>query len=98
MEGIHKKTLLGLAMLANNTSTYKSSMVFVVIHAYVIEFFLRISLLDFSVNTNSRIETVTSLKLHSQKSKQLQNSPILLNNHELRGIVVNKGRIYREFR
>ena len=36
------------------------------------------------------------LKTHGQESTQLPNSSILSNNHELRGIVVNKGQIHRE--
>ena len=35
---------------------------------------------------------------HKFVSKLLSNSPIISNNHELRNIVVNKGRIHREIR
>ena len=35
---------------------------------------------------------------HGYMSKKVPNSPILINNHELDSIEVNKGRIYKELR
>ena len=45
---------------------------------------------------NKQIETTRSLKTRGQESKQLLNSLILSNNHELRSIVVNKSQIQGE--
>ena len=38
------------------------------------------------------------LKTPGHMSKQVPNSPILINNHELDYIEVNKGRIHKELR
>ena len=39
-----------------------------------------------------------SLNTRGDVSKQVQNSPMLRNNHELDSLVVNKGRIHGELR
>ena len=41
---------------------------------------------------------MSSLNTHGDVSKQVPNSPILRNNHEIDSIVVNKGRIHGELR
>ena len=45
-----------------------------------------------------RNDSVWSLNSHEIMSKLIPNSPILSNNHELRSIVVNKGRIHGQLR
>ena len=39
-----------------------------------------------------------SLNTHGDMSKQVPKSPILINNHELDSIEVNKGQIHKELR
>ena len=39
-----------------------------------------------------------SLNTHEHVSKQLPNSPILRNNHELDNIMVNKGQVHKDLK
>ena len=52
---------------------------------------LVLNLHNFLSHSMRSIDESRSLKTHGQESKHLPNSPILSNNHKLRGIVVNKG-------